>query len=89
MGEYNNGTQTLISKIFSSDCYVISSPIYQSSITGVLKNIIDLLPVKSFQHKVMGLVATAGTYQYYLVIEISLSLLQVFFAHTLLRAMSI
>lgn len=67
--QYNDHTKTVLEKILNADFYVIGSPIYQSSITGVLKNIFDLLPVQSFQHKVMGFVATGGTYQHYLVIE--------------------
>lgn len=79
LDKYNEHTNTVIEKILSADCYVIGSPIYQSSITGVLKNIFDLLPVQSFQHKVMGFVATGGTYQHYLVIENQLKPIAGFF----------
>jgi FMN reductase/FAD reductase [NAD(P)H] len=59
----------VIDIVASADFYVIGTPIFQSSLTGVLKNLFDLVPVQSLYNKVMGFVATGGTYQHYLVIE--------------------
>jgi FMN reductase/FAD reductase [NAD(P)H] len=56
-------------KIASSDFFLIGTPIFQASLSGALKNLFDLLPVDTFRNKVMGFVATGGTYQHYLVIE--------------------
>ncbi|MBD7936372.1 MULTISPECIES: NADPH-dependent FMN reductase [Cytobacillus] len=67
--EYNDDTKQLIETISSADFYVIGSPIFQGSITGVLKNLFDLVPPDVFRNKVMGFIATGGTYQHYLVIE--------------------
>ncbi|MSO09214.1 NADPH-dependent FMN reductase, partial [Bacillus paralicheniformis] len=67
--EYNDDTKQLIETISSADFYVIGSPILQGSITGVLKNLFDLVPPDVFRNKVMGFIATGGTYQHYLVIE--------------------
>ncbi|MEC0125100.1 NADPH-dependent FMN reductase [Paenibacillus pabuli] len=67
--DYNEHTQSVIQKMMDADFYVIGTPIYQSSLTGVLKNVFDLLPVPSIYNKVMGFVATGGTYQHYLVVE--------------------
>ena len=66
---YNEDTKKVIDIVSSADFYIIGTPIFQGSITGVLKNLFDLIHPKAFRNKVMGFVATGGTYQHYLVIE--------------------
>ncbi|MGW9019751.1 NADPH-dependent FMN reductase, partial [Priestia megaterium] len=55
--------------VSGADLYIIGTPIFQGSFTGALKNLFDLVPVDSVRNKVMGFIATGGTYQHYLVIE--------------------
>lgn len=66
---YNEDTQTVIKELESADFFIIGTPIFQGSFTGALKNLIDLAPISAFKHKVMGFVATGGTFQHYLVVE--------------------
>ena len=66
---YNEDTRKAVETVLSADFYVIGTPVFQSSLTGALKNLFDLLPPDAFRHKVVGFVATGGTYQHYLVIE--------------------
>jgi FAD reductase [NAD(P)H] len=66
---YTGDTKALIGKVSSSDFYIIGTPIFQGSMTGALKNVFDLVPVSALRNKVMGFVATGGTFQHYLVIE--------------------
>lgn len=66
---YTGDTKKVIDIVSSADFYIIGTPIFQGSITGALKNLFDLIPPKVFRNKVMGFVATGGTYQHYLVIE--------------------
>ncbi|MFJ5717536.1 NADPH-dependent FMN reductase [Neobacillus sp. NPDC093127] len=66
---YTGDTKKVIDIVSSADFYIIGTPIFQGSITGALKNLFDLIPPKEFRNKVMGFVATGGTYQHYLVIE--------------------
>jgi FAD reductase [NAD(P)H] len=66
---YTGDTKKVIDIVKEADFYVIGTPIFQGSITGALKNLFDLVPPQDFRHKVMGFVATGGTYQHYLVIE--------------------
>jgi FAD reductase [NAD(P)H] len=66
---YTGHTKLLIDKVSSADFYIIGTPIFQGSITGALKNVFDLVPVSALRNKVMGFVATGGTFQHYLVIE--------------------
>ncbi|MBU8906248.1 NADPH-dependent FMN reductase [Desertibacillus haloalkaliphilus] len=66
---YEGDTKKVLDIMNSADCFLIGTPIFQSSLTGALKNLFDLAPVSMFRKKVIGFVATGGTYQHYLVIE--------------------
>lgn len=66
---YTGDTKKVIDIVSSADFYIIGTPIFQGSITGALKNLFDLIHPKDFRNKVMGFIATGGTYQHYLVIE--------------------
>jgi FAD reductase [NAD(P)H] len=66
---YNEDTKKVIDIVSSADFYIIGTPIFNGSITGPLKNLFDLINPKDFRNKVMGFIATGGTYQHYLVIE--------------------
>jgi FMN reductase/FAD reductase [NAD(P)H] len=66
---YTGDTKKVMDMVGSADFYIIGTPIFQGSITGVLKNLFDLIPPSVFRNKVMGFIATGGTYQHYLVIE--------------------
>ncbi|GAA3401292.1 NADPH-dependent FMN reductase [Paenibacillus hodogayensis] len=66
---YDGDTRTVIDKVNEADFYVIGTPIFQASLSGPLKNLFDLIPVTALTKKVVGFVATGGTFQHYLVIE--------------------
>jgi FAD reductase [NAD(P)H] len=66
---YNQDTQMAMEKINTADCFIIGTPIFQASLTGALKNLLDLIPPDALRGKVIGFVATGGTYQHFLVIE--------------------
>ncbi|TCP24956.1 FMN reductase/FAD reductase [NAD(P)H] [Scopulibacillus darangshiensis] len=76
---YTGDTREVIDAISSADFYVIGTPIFQGSMTGALKNLFDLVPVSAMRNKVMGFVATGGTFQHYLVIENQLKPIAGFF----------
>ena len=76
---YNEDTRKVLEKIAAADCYLIGTPIFQGSMTGVLKNLFDLTNPQVFRHKVMGFVATGGTFQHFLVIENQLKPIAGFF----------
>ncbi|MDT3425830.1 FMN reductase/FAD reductase [NAD(P)H] [Paenibacillus forsythiae] len=66
---YTGDTKKVIDLVSSADFYIIGTPIFQGSITGALKNLFDLVHPQALRNKVMGFVATGGTYQHYLVVE--------------------
>ena len=67
--DYTGDTKNVIEKILSADGYIIGTPIFQASIPGTLKNLLDLLPNTVFKDKVVGMLATGGTAKHYLVLE--------------------
>ncbi|MFB6467154.1 NADPH-dependent FMN reductase [Cytobacillus sp. Hz8] len=79
LSSYNMDTQSAIAKILNADAFVIGTPVYQSSITGALKNLFDHLPTTVFESKVVGLVSTAGSNRHFLVAETQLKPIISFF----------
>ncbi|MFS0864381.1 NADPH-dependent FMN reductase [Fredinandcohnia sp. 179-A 10B2 NHS] len=69
---YNNDTIRVVNSILSADFLVVGTPIYQASISGVLKNLLDHLPVDSLKGKVTGMISTGGTIKHFLVPEFHL-----------------
>ncbi len=66
---YGGDTGDLIRKIREADALIVGTPIYRGSYTGALKNVMDLIPNDALRGKVIGLVATGGTYHHFLAIE--------------------
>lgn len=66
---YEGDTKKVIDMVSSADSYIIGTPIFQASLSGALKNLFDLVHPSVFRNKVIGFIATGGTYQHYLVIE--------------------
>jgi FMN reductase len=81
--KYNEDTQNVVRTILSADMLVIGTPIYQASISGVLKNLFDHIPQEAFNGKVVGMVATAGSEKHYLVPEYHLKPIIAFLKGTL------
>ncbi|MBD8025602.1 NAD(P)H-dependent oxidoreductase [Ureibacillus sp. Re31] len=65
----NEDMQMMIRKFEEADGYIISTPIYQASIPGVLKNAFDMIDPKAMRYKPVSMVANGGTYQHHLVVE--------------------
>ncbi|WP_226529589.1 NADPH-dependent FMN reductase [Metabacillus niabensis] len=66
---YNEDTINVVNTIQSADFLVFGTPIYQASITGVLKNLFDHMPIDAFKSKVTAMVTTGGTDKHFLVTE--------------------
>lgn len=67
--QYNEDMQEMIRKFEDADAYIISTPIFQGSIPGVLKNAFDMLHPHAMRYKPVSIVANGGTYQHHLVPE--------------------
>ncbi|MEN1968805.1 NADPH-dependent FMN reductase [Lentibacillus sp. N15] len=70
--DYNEDTWDVVNTIASADFLVFGTPIYQASISGALKNLLDLFPENAFKYKVTGIVATGWSNKHFLVPEYQL-----------------
>lgn len=69
---YNEDTWKVVKEILSADFLLFGTPIYQASISGVLKNLLDFIPENGFKNKVTGIIATGWSDKHFLVPEYQL-----------------
>lgn len=82
--EYNYQTQEVLSKIKIADGYLFGSPMYRGTMTGALKNLIDLIPDQHIKGKAAGLIATGGSEHHYLGLDLGFRTAMAFFQiHTI------
>jgi FMN reductase len=67
--DYSGDAGKVTKEIMESNVIVLGSPIFQASIPGALKNLLDLLPTDGLRDKVVGLIITAGSQRHNLVPE--------------------
>lgn len=90
LDDYEGDTAAALEKIVAADAYVVGTPVYRGSLSGALKNLLDMVPrgmwqaeVAPFENAAVGLVATGATNHHYLAIDHELRPLFGFFgAHT-------
>jgi FMN reductase len=73
---YEGDTAAVLDAIVDADAYVIGSPVYRASYSGVLKNLFDMIPrgmwqadVAPLESAAVGLVATGATPHHYLMVD--------------------
>ncbi len=59
-------TGNLVADISAADAVVLASPIYRASMTGAMKNALDLLPVEALRGKPVAIVTMGATLHHYL-----------------------
>jgi FMN reductase len=64
--DLDDDTAGVIAAIESARALVLATPIYRGSLTGSLKNLLDLTPVPALQGKVVGIVAMGASDHHYL-----------------------
>ncbi len=77
--DYEGDARFIIDKIIASDAYIIGTPMYRGTYTGILKNLFDLIPNDAMVGKPVGLIATGGSDHHYLALEHELKPLLGFF----------
>jgi FMN reductase len=66
IADLGDDTAATIGAIESARAVIFATPIYRGSMTGSLKNLIDLTPVPALQGKVVGLVAMGASDHHFL-----------------------
>lgn len=67
--DYTGDTKKVVRTLMDADVIIITTPVFQASIPGTLKNIFDLLPMDAFENKTVGIMVIAGSSKHYLVAE--------------------
>lgn len=84
--QYSGDTARALELIISSEAYLIGTPVYRGSYSGVLKNLFDLIPRGKWQsdhapleNRPVGLIATGATDHHYLSVSQELGPIASFF----------
>jgi FMN reductase len=64
--DLDDDTGATIAALESAPALILATPIYRGSLTGSLKNLLDLTPVPALQGKTIGLVAMGASDHHYL-----------------------
>ncbi|MBT9529048.1 MAG: NADPH-dependent FMN reductase [Pseudomonas sp.] len=64
--------QLLNEQIAQADGVLVATPVYKASFSGALKTLLDLLPERALQHKVVLPLATAGSSAHMLAVDYAL-----------------
>ncbi len=74
--EYTGDTAEVLNKITESDAFIIGTPAYRGSYSGVLKNLFDMIPRGKWQsdkaplqNRAIGFIGTGATDHHYLLIN--------------------
>ena len=69
LDRYVDDSGKLVERVKQADAVLICSPVYRGSITGALKNLLDLLPIEALRAKPCGIVAMGATNHHYLGVD--------------------
>lgn len=64
--------QLLTQQIANADGVLVATPVYKASFSGALKTLLDLLPERALQHKVVLPMATGGSAAHMLAVDYAL-----------------
>ena len=64
--QLDDDTAATIAALESATALILATPVYRGSLTGSLKNLLDLTPVPALQGKVVGLVAMGASDHHFL-----------------------
>lgn len=67
--DYNAPTRAAVDAVLAADAVLLASPVYRASFPGVLKNLLDLLPVEALRDKPVGILAMGGSAHHYLGVD--------------------
>ena len=59
-------TASLVATVSAAGAVILGTPVYRATLTGALKNALDLLPVEALQGKPVGVVAMGATAHHFL-----------------------
>jgi FMN reductase len=69
---YGTEAREAVARIAAAAAVLIAAPVYRASFPGVLKNLLDIVPVGALQGKPVGIVAMGGSAHHYLAVDTQL-----------------
>jgi FMN reductase len=72
LAAYDDATRRAVAQIASAAAVLIGAPVYRASFPGVLKNLLDIVPVEALQGKPVGIIAMGGSPHHYLAVDTQL-----------------
>jgi FMN reductase len=66
---YGEPTRAAVRAIAAAGAVLIAAPVYRASFPGVLKNLLDIVPVEALHNKPVGIVAMGGSPHHYLGVD--------------------
>jgi FMN reductase len=72
LDRYGPDTRQAVGRIAGAAAVLIGAPVYRASYPGVLKNLLDIVPVEGLQGKPVGIVAMGGSAHHYLAVDTQL-----------------
>lgn len=66
---YDAPSRDAVGALRAADAVVLASPVYRATYPGVLKNLLDLLPLEALRGKPVGVVAMGATEHHYLAVD--------------------
>ncbi|HXQ50647.1 MAG TPA: NADPH-dependent FMN reductase [Stellaceae bacterium] len=66
---YDATTCATVAAIAAADGVLLAAPVYRASFPGVLKNLLDLLPVEALRDKPVAILAMGGSPHHYLAVD--------------------
>lgn len=67
--DYGTDTRNAVLRVERASAIILASPVYRASIPGVLKNLLDLIPVAALRNKPVGIIAMGGSDHHYLSVD--------------------
>ncbi len=64
--QLDDDTGELVAKVSAAEAVILATPIYRATLTGALKNALDLLPVEALKDKPVGIVSMGATLHHFL-----------------------
>lgn len=68
-GPLGDGARAMVRAVDQASAVIILSPVYRASFPGILKCLLDELPVDALKFKPVGIIAMGGTLHHYLAVD--------------------
>jgi FMN reductase len=69
LDQLEDDTAGVVKRVQDATGVIFASPVYRGSFTGVLKNLLDLLPIEALQGKPCGILAMGASQHHYLGVD--------------------